>query len=157
MEFGGWRFSANALADIASATGRKISKGLSALAKLCSSRAVVFDAATFQAACIQGTYKLEASLSVETEDISGTSGDGVGNIRFQFRKNGVLIDGAEGQVNHQAIDRPAAISILGVVEITAAEVTAGTNTIALYATSTDASGNDYTIRYGHVLITKIDG
>lgn len=104
-----------------------------------------------------GVYKVDARLCLEGDQVSGTSGDAIGNITGQVWLAGAAVAGTKGIINSQAADQPATLSFGGLVEVTKAQQDAGTNYVEIYLTATDASGNDVTIRQGQVTVQRLDG
>jgi len=101
--------------------------------------------ATGKLTLVPGVYQIVVSLAIETEDISGTSGDGVGLVSAQLYKGGSAVGGTKRTVSMLAVDRPQSIHIEDIVEITEAQAEAGTNYVQLFLSSGDASGNDVTV------------
>ena len=95
-----------------------------------------------------GVYRVVASLAIETEDISGTSGDGIGLVSAQLYKGGSAVSGTKRTVSMIAIDRPQSVHLEDIVQITEAQVEAATNYVQVYLSSGDASGNDVTVNNG---------
>lgn len=101
--------------------------------------------ATGKLTLVPGVYRVTASLAIETEDISGTSGDAIGLVSAQLYKGGSAIGGTKRTVSMLAHDRPQVVQIEDIVEITEAQAEAATNYVQVYLSSGDASGNDVTV------------
>lgn len=102
-------------------------------------------------AAAAGIYMLSAQASFETEDISGTSGDGVGNLGIALAKNGTIIAGTKCMLNQAAID------LLKVGSIPPWPVSLAVDdyvTVVLW--SSDASGNDVTVREAQFSAFRVD-
>ena len=104
-----------------------------------------------------GTYQVRASLTIEGEFTSGTSGDAIGVITGQLYKAGVAVAGSKGKAHTQAEGQPAVLSFGDIVEITAAQQRAGTNHVEFYLFGGDASGNDVIISEGQITALRLDG
>lgn len=105
--------------------------------------------------CLPGVYRVTFNAEAETDQVSGTSGDGVGNVSFQLYQAGVAVSGAIAKMNAVAVDRPQTIAIHDIVEITKAQLDAGTNYLEIYFSGGDASGNDVTVRNARFIAERI--
>jgi len=109
-----------------------------------------------------GRYLLSFTASVETEVVSGTSGDSVGIVSFLLYKDLVAtptaIAGAKASVDSQAADRPTNVSITALVDINAANASqsADSGDVMVYVDATDASGNDIVISEAQFTAVKVD-
>lgn len=155
--YGGLSINANTTAAIAPNTAAKYTQGWAAHSvSQHGDLSVVASAANSRLTLKQGIYEVKANLVVETEDISGTSGDDAGDVTFQLYKGGSAVAGAVAVTNHQDSDRRQTVSIVDIVEVTKAQVDAGTNYVELYVSSGDASGNDITVTNGRFLATRLN-
>jgi len=156
VAYGGLSINANTTAAIAPNTAAKYTQGWAAHGvSQHGDGSVSASAANSRLTLKAGVYEILVNLVVETELVSGTSGDAVGDVTFQLYKGGSAVSGALAKVNHQASDRPATVTIVDHVEVSAAQVTAGTNYVEVYAKSGDASGNDITVSNGRFLAKRL--
>lgn len=146
--FGGLQIAGNATPTIAPAAGAKHTQGWAAIAASAhGDQSVTASVASSRLTLKQGTYLVTFNGSVQTEDVSGTSGDDAGIVTFQIFKGGSAVAGTKGRVDYQDQERPAIISCMGIIEIAESEVEASTptNYVEMYAIAADASGNDITV------------
>lgn len=118
---------------------------------------VVPTASTGRLALKAGVYNVRASLTIEGEYSSGTSGDSIGVITGQLYKAGSAVAGSKGKAHTQAEGQATILSFGDIVEITAAQVAAGTNYVEFYVFGGDASGNDIIISEGQITAVRLDG
>lgn len=104
-----------------------------------------------------GVYNVRASITIEGEFTSGTSGDAVGVITGQLYKAGSAVAGSKGKAHTQAEGQATVLSFGDIVEITAAQVAAGTNYVEFYLFGGDANGNDVIISEGQITAIRLDG
>lgn len=157
LAYGGLSINANTTAAIAPNTAAKYTQGWAAHGvSQHGDGSVTPSAANSRLTLAQGVYEILANLTVETEDISHTSGDDAGIVTFQLYKGGSAVSGASAKMSHLDSDRPQAVVVADIVEVTAAQVTAGTNYVELYVSSGDASGNDITVSNGRFLAKRLD-
>lgn len=117
-------------------------------------KGAVPDAANNRLKLLPGDYFVSMNLSVETEDISGTSGDGVGDIKARLALNGTAITGMVARFNQQAVDRPASVSLSGIVHVPYDEDNNYGYLTAVLA-GVDASGNDVTVDEAQLSAVKV--
>lgn len=117
---------------------------------------VVPTAASGKLTCVPGIYEVVAELSIEGEYTSATSGDAVGIIAAQFYVGGSAVTGAKSKVSLEAEGQIECLKLTWIVEITKAQVDAGTNYIQLYLSSGDSSGNDVIVREGRFYAKRLD-
>lgn len=97
-----------------------------------------------------GLFMASAQASIETEDISGTSGDDAGNVSIQLAKNGTLITGTKAGGTHADSDGLQSLAIPPIpVRLNKGDY------IELFAVSDDASGNDITVRQAQLSLVQI--
>lgn len=104
----------------------------------------------------EGVYRVEASLAIETEDYSGTSGDAIGLVSAQLYKGGSALSGTKRTLSMLAHDRPQSVHLVDIVRVTAAQVEAATNYVQVFLSSGDANGNDVTVSNGILAATRLD-
>src|SRR5690606_27925668 len=89
-EFGGLKISGNATASVAPGTAAKHTQGWAAMAVgLHGNLAVQESVANSRLICEPGVYLVNYQMSVESEDISGTSGDDAGVVEIEIFAAGV--------------------------------------------------------------------
>jgi hypothetical protein len=138
---GGLYINNSAAAVVVGAAAAKLNLTFSAMGSQHGDLTVYEDTTNKRLRLLPGRYLVQASLTVETEDISGTSGDDAGDLTFELYKDGVAT-GFKQKVNVQDSDRPQSLTIVGIIE-----VAAGANGyLELYGSASDASGNDVTVR-----------
>lgn len=103
-----------------------------------------------------GVYDIRASLTIEGEYTSGTSGDSVGVITGQLYQAGSAVAGTKGKVHTQAEGQAVVLSFGGIVEITEAQRLAGTNYVEFYLFGGDANGNDVIPSEGQITAKRLD-
>lgn len=146
LAYGGLQISGNSTAFTVPNAAAKYTQGWEAHAVSQHGNAdVAPSTSNSRLVLLPGVYKVTFNAVVETEVVSGTSGDSVGTVSFQLYKAGTAVDGAKAKVNALAADRPQTATVVDIVEITEAQRTAGTNYVEIYASSGDASGNDIVI------------
>lgn len=104
-----------------------------------------------------GVYQVRASLTIEGEFSSGTSGDAVGVITGQLYRAGVAVAGSKGKAHTQTEGQTAVLSFGDIVEITYAQKEAGTNYVEFFLFGGDANGNDVIISEGQITALRLDG
>lgn len=156
VSYGGLQIAGNSTAAIAPGTAAKYTEGWAAHGvSQRGDTGVVASAANSRLTLDQGVWKIEITLTVETEDISGTSGDDAGVIAFLLYKGGSAVSGAKATIDAQDSDRPQSVTILDIVEVTKANVDDSANYVELYVDATDASGNDITVSDAKFLAFKL--
>lgn len=118
-------------------------------------KGAVPDAANYRLKLLPGDYFVTLNLSVQTEDISGTSGDGVGDIKARLALNGTAITGMVARFNQQAVDRPASVSLSGIVRVPYVSASTIYSYLTAVIAGVDASGNDVTIDEGQLSAVKV--
>lgn len=104
-----------------------------------------------------GVYQVRASLTIEGEFSSGTSGDAVGVITGQLYRAGVAVAGSKGKAHTQTEGQATVLSFGDIVEVTYAQKEAGTNHVEFYLFGGDASGNDVIVSEGQITALRLDG
>lgn len=156
LSYGGLKIAANTTAHLVPATAAKYTTGWAAHGVgQHGDTGVTASATNSKLTLTQGVWKVDIQLVVETDVVSGTSGDSVGVITFTLYKGGAAVTNAVAKIDAQASDRPQTIFITDIVEVTAAQVAASTNYVELYCAATDASGNDIIVRNGVFLATRL--
>jgi hypothetical protein len=150
--FGGLYVTGNTTAFLAPNAGAKYTTGWTAFGHSGGDLTVKEDAANSKLTLRPGVYRVSFSASIETEDISGTSGDYAGILTFTIRKDGVAVAGLKAQVNQDAADKPANVAITGLLRV----LTTDTGDITVYVASGDANGNDVTIKEAQLVVEKVD-
>lgn len=156
--YGGLQIAGNTTASIAGGTAAKHTQGWAAHnISQHGDAAVTPSVANSRLTLVQGVYQVTGIMSVETEGVgaSGTSGDAIGRMKLKLYQGGSAVSGASGEVDFQATDRPQTIVIQDIIEITKAQVDAGTNYVELWWDATDASGNDIIVGDGKLLAVKL--
>lgn len=155
--FGGLSIDANTTASIAGGTAAKHTQGWAAHGVSAGGALdVVPSAANSRLTLRPGVYRVVGQMSVESEDISGTSGDDAGRVELKLYKGGSAVAGAAGEVYFEDSDRPQTVHIEDIVRVTPAQADAGTNYVELWWDATDASGNDVTVKNGRLLAYRLD-
>jgi len=141
--FGGLQVAANTTAFTVPAAGAKYTTGWAAIAAGQHGDNSVQESAVNSRLVLEpGVYFVQANFTLEGEFVSGTSGDAVGTITGQIFRGGVAVAGTRGKVGLEAEGEVDQLIFGGIVEITEAQKTAGTNYVEAFLSSGDASGND---------------
>jgi hypothetical protein len=114
-------------------------------------------AATGRLSLSPGTYLVTASLTLEGEHTSATSGDAIGNISLQLAKGGTLQDGMKATANTVAEGQQRVLTVQNIVEVTQASQDAdtATNYVSMYLIGGDSSGNDVIVREGQFTAVRL--
>jgi len=159
--FGGLQIAAQSTSLNVPLLGVKLTSANSGLALIAATAkgdlTVVPAAATGRLTVEPGVYQVSLDLSLEGDIVSGTSGDGVGNVVSQLYVAGVAVAGTKACLNTVAVDAPRQLNSTSIVEVTATQKAAGTNYIEAYLFGESTAGNDVTIREGRFLAHKIAG
>ncbi len=159
--FGGFKIAGNSTSLNVPAAGVTLTSANTNLAAATASQhgdgSVSVSATTGRATLKAGVYKVDARLTVEGEFTSGTSGDAIGVVTGQLYVAGSAVSGTKGKVHTQAEGQAASLAFGGIIEITAAQVAAGTNYVEAKLLSGDASGNDVIVSEGQIEIVRLDG
>lgn len=148
--FGGWKVTGNTTATLALNTPTDFATDLEELeASDNGCEDVSADTDSGKLTLNPGVYDVCGAFALETEDISGTSGDAAGDVYAQIYRGGAAY-GPKFFANHQGSDRLANIAFSYPVEITQASADAATptNYVTVRFGASDASGNDITVREG---------
>lgn len=157
IPYGGLTVAANTTASIAGGVAAKYTEGwASHSVSRRGALDVTPDADNSRLTLKPGIYLVVGNLSIEFEDISGTSGDDAGRAELKIYAAGAAVGGAVGEFDMQDSDRPQTVTVIDHVEITAAQEAAGTNYVELYLDATDASGNDVTVKSGKLLAYRLN-
>lgn len=149
---GGLYVNGNTTAVLAAAVAAKYTQGWTAFGTQRGDLTITEGATAGTLTCKPGKYMVHACLSVETEDISGTSGDDVGIVHFSVYKDSSAVTGLKSSVHCLDSDRPQNVVICGPVEVDAAD----TGALSLYVSTTDASGNDICVTQAQFTAWPID-
>ena len=160
--YGGFKVAAGVTSLNCPLTGVKLtSTNVPTLAAIAASQqgdqSVSAGASTGRLTLKAGTYLVRALLTVEGEFTSGTSGDAVGVITGQLYQAGSAVAGTKGKVHTQTEGQPVVLAFEGILNITAAQVAAGTNYVEVYLFGGDASGNDVIVSEGQIHAVRLDG
>jgi len=159
--FGGFKIAAQSTTLIAPLAGVKLTSTNCGLAVIAASAhgdlTVVPTLTTGRLTVEPGVYDVRLELSLEGDQVSGTSGDAIGNITSQIYVAGAAVAGTKAVLNSVAADQLKQLNSSCLVEVTADQKAAGTNYIEAYVFGGDASGNDITIREGRFLAIKAPG
>lgn len=140
--YGGLYVSGNTTAIVAYNTAAAYTTGWVAYGLGRGDLTVTENATAGTLTCGPGVYEVWLTGDVETEDISGTSGDDVGVVTFQVYKDGVAEAGVKTTVDLEESDRAHNFCAHGFVEVDAGD----TGELAVYVSSADSSGNDVTVK-----------
>jgi hypothetical protein len=104
-----------------------------------------------------GTYLIIFGATVEApaDSDDNTSGDAQGEVTFQVFKGGTGVTGAKAAINDGTIGEPNHVSIVIPVEITKANLDAGTNYVDVRATAADSSGNDILVSEARLFAVRL--
>lgn len=102
-----------------------------------------------------GVYKVDLNLTLEGNYSSGTSGDYAGVVSAQLSVAGSLVAGTKTKVQTITEGLPMNVAVNAIVEITNAQLVAGTNYVSAYLIGGDASGNDVTVTEGRLLAQRL--
>lgn len=156
VAYGGLQIAANTTPSLAPATAAKHTQGWAAIAAAQhGAQEIAASVANSRLTLVPGVYLVVWQASLETEDISGTSGDGIGDVTLQIARGGTVVAGTRARMNHQNVDRLQSATALGLIEITQAQADASTNYVEPFIQSGDASGNDVTVREGQFFALKL--
>lgn len=142
QSFAAMHKTGNTTATIAAAAGTAIAGLTAAAASRHGEGALTLDATNGKmTATSRGVYAFAAQASLETEDISGTSGDAAGHVGIALMKNGTLVAGTKSLTSHGGVDDLQAVAIPPYpLELEIDDY------VQVCAVATDASGNDVTVR-----------
>jgi len=155
LGYGGLKISDNTAPSIAPGTAAKHTEGWAAMGVGShGSLAVQESAANSRLICEPGVYHVSYQMTVESEDVSGTSGDAAGVVNAEIYAAGVAT-GLSAKTNHTGSDLAQSVTVIGLVEITDAQKDAGTNYIEGYIASGDGSGNDVTVRDAQLVALRV--
>lgn len=162
IAYGGLQIAAGVTAFVATNAGVKLtSTNVPTLAVIAASqfgdRSIVAAPATGRLTLKPGIYEITGRLSLEGEFTSGTPADAIGVITAQVYQAGVAVAGTRGQAHTQAEGQVASIGFGGIVEVTEAQLRAGTNYVEAFLLSGDANGNDVIVREGQFYAIRLDG
>lgn len=154
--FGGLQIAGNTTATIAPNTAAKHTQGWAAISPDGGGDlSVVASVANSRLTLVEGVYDVKCCLSIQTEAITATSGDDVGQLTGQVYRGGSAVAGTKGVMHILSNTRPGVLSFGGLVAITAAQVAAGTNYVEAYLKSGDASGNDIKVLEGQFYAVRL--
>jgi hypothetical protein len=153
---GGLYVTANTTAFYAPGAASQYTTGWAAFGSQKGDLTVTEDATNSKLTLKPGRYLVKFHASVETEVVSGTSGDSVGIVAFQLYKDLVAtptaITGAKASVDAQAADRPTNVSLEAIVTIASTD----SGDVMIYVDPTDASGNDIVISEAQLIAIQVD-
>ena len=133
---GGLYVTGNSTAFIAPYTATKYTTGWAAFGNQHGNLTVEESATNSRLTLKPGKYLVTFSASVETDVVSGTSGDSVGIVTFAVYKDQAAVTGLAQKVDAQAADRPASVAICGLVEVEATD----SGQVEVFVSSGDSSG-----------------
>lgn len=140
--FAAMHITGNSTPTTGQAAGKAITGWTAAAASRHGEGALTLDATNGKmTATSRGVYAFSGQASFETEDISGTSGDGVGNLGLALAKNGTIVAGTKCLINQAAID----LLKVAVIANYPLELEID-DYVTLVVFTSDASGNDVTVR-----------
>lgn len=109
-----------------------------------------------QIKCVPGKYLVTGHVSIEGEYFSANSGDAVGVIESQVRVAGQIVPGSKAKSDLEAEGQIVSLPFNAVVEVTAAQLDAGTNYIEFALASNEPSGNDVIVREASLNVVRLD-
>lgn len=162
LAYGGFKIAAGVTALNCPLAGVKLtSTNVPTMAAIAASQrgdqSVSAGASTGRLTLKAGVYRVNALLTIEGEHTSGTSGDAIGVITGQLYQADSAVAGTKGKAHTQAEGQPAVLAFEGILEITAAQVAAGTNYVEVCLFGGDASGNDVIVSEGQIHAVRLDG
>jgi len=139
--YGGLYITGNSTAFYVPHAAAKYTTGWVAFAKGRGDLTVTESATNSRLTVKPGVYLVTLHMTIETEVVSGTSGDSVGIITVGIRKDQSQVTGLKAKLDSQAADRPHNVNIVGLVEVDSTD----SGQLEVYVDATDASGNDVVV------------
>lgn len=108
--------------------------------------------------CKPGTYFVQFNASVEAPETSGalTSGDSTGEVAAVLYVAGAAVTGAKATIEQDTAGVAKQIVVSKVVEITEAQLAAGTNLIHMVLIGESTAGNDVLIKEGQFHVLRLN-
>ena len=147
--FGGLKRTGGSAGTIAAAAGTKVT-GWSACGVSKNGEAGVTEDTTnsrLTSKIHNAKFAAHAQISLETSTVGGTSGDAVGDIYVELRKNGTAF--AKAKQHIPVVDLPVSVALSSPVELSIDDY------VELYLVAVDASGNDVTIREAQLWLGQL--